>query len=176
MSWLNSRQNILDGDHGKLSQIDNTGQQLYYLREDDKPAYINAFMFGTSSTTVIGTQSEFQKLEAVTTQGFSRNGLVHTSNRITNSGVSKVFKGEAILSISSGNNNEIHLAFYKNGSTKIPCSEQEVTTDSGGRLNAIPIQCLVELNTNDYVEIWVMNDSGTTDVVCDNYNFIVKEM
>ena len=175
MSWLNSRQNILDGDHGKLSQIDNTGEQLYYLREDDKQAYINCFMFGTSSTTIIGTQSEFIKLEAVTTKGFSRNGLVHTNNRFTNTGSKKIFKGEAIVSISSGNNNEIHLAFFKNDSI-VPCSEQELTTNSGGRLSAAPIQCLVELDLNDYVEIWVMNNSGTTDVDCDNYNFILNEM
>lgn len=140
------------------------------------PAYINCFAYGITGTTSVATQSTWYKLEIVTTEGYSRDGFVHTNNRITNTGKGRIVKADAVVSISSGNNNVIHLAFYKNGITLIPCSEQDVTTSSGGRATNIPLQCLVELETDDYVEIWTKNSSGTSNIITSHFNFIVVEL
>jgi hypothetical protein len=88
--------------------------ELYQKTDDLNKSYINYFDFSSESVTTISTSDTWVKLSATTTQGFSNNGLVHTNNRVTNSGDTRVFQLEGIASISSGNNNQIHLAFFKN--------------------------------------------------------------
>lgn len=187
MSFLNERKNILDSDHGVLTSIGQEGVQTTYLRSDavgdgllynngvlTGSAYINCFSFGTVSVTTIGTQSEFTKVIIDTTEGFSRNGFVHTDNRITNTDGSRIVQSNAILSIQSGNGNEVHLAFFKNGSI-VPCSEQ-VQRVTSQKSTPLPIQCLIELDANDYIEVWTKNNSSTTSVEVENYNLIVREL
>jgi hypothetical protein len=139
-----------------------------------KPAYLNYFDFASGSSTTIATAGTWVKLNTTTTQGFSRNGLTHTNNRVTNTGTSKVFRLHGIASLASGNNNEIHVAFFKNGEI-IPCSEQDIVTSAAGKMNAVPFGCLTQLNTNDYVEVWVKNTTGTTAITLDNVNVEVIE-
>jgi hypothetical protein len=186
MSFLNERQNILDSDHGVLTSVGQEGTQTTYIRSDavgdgllynggvlTGSAYINCFSL-TSSNTTIGTQSVFTKVIVDTTEGFSRDGFVHTDNRITNTGRSKVVQANAILSLQAGNGNEVHLAFFKND-TIVPCSEQDQRVTSQ-KSSPVPIQCLVELDTNDYIEVWTKNASSTTSVSVDHYNLIVREL
>lgn len=140
-----------------------------------KPAYINYFDFSSSSVTDITAINTWVKLNADTTSIFSRDGLVHTDNRVTNTGSSKVFKVEGIISVSAGSNQTIHAAFFKNGVLH-PCSEQSAITSGSNRVQAIPFHCLVELGTNDYIEVWVKNQANTTDITLDNVNVIITEI
>ena len=185
-----NRSNIFDLEYGELrgyiknmfyTYINSSmiGDGLLWNESSKKltgGAFINCFMFGDTFTTGITQSGVWKKLNVETTEGFSRDGFVHTDNRITNTDGLRITKCEAIVSLSSGNNNELHLAFYKNGTTIVPCSEQELITSSGGKLQGAAIQCLVELGENDYVEIWTKNQTGSVDIVCENYNFIVTEM
>jgi hypothetical protein len=139
-----------------------------------KKAYINYFDFTSEAVTTINNADEWTLLNTTTTQGFSNNGLVHTNNRVTNTGVKKIFKVEGIASVSSGNNNEIHFAFFKNGSL-FPCSVQSVVTTSGGRSSAIPFHCLVELDKTDYVEVFIKNSTSDTNVTLHNVNVIITQ-
>lgn len=139
------------------------------------PAYINYFDFNSGSETNIVSSNTWYKLNTDTTSLFSRNGLVHTNNRITNTGSTKVFKIEGIISISAGNNQELHAAFFRNG-VLYPCSEQSSITGAGNRVQSIPFHCVIELQTNQYVEVWVKNQTSTTNIILDNVNVIVTEM
>jgi hypothetical protein len=147
----------------------------YYTLEDFKPAYINYFDFSSASVTDIVTEDTWVKLNTNTTSLFSRDGLVHTNNRVTNTGGKKVFKIEGIVSVASGNNNEIHTAFFKNEALH-PCSEQSTVTNSGNKVNALPFHCLIELDTNDFIEVYVKNKLNTTDITLGNVNVIVTEI
>jgi hypothetical protein len=140
-----------------------------------KPAYINYFDFSSNSVTDITSSNTWVKLNADTTSVFSRDGLVHTDNKVTNTGSSKVFKVEGIISVSAGSNQTIHAAFFKNGIIH-PCSEQSAITSGSNRVQAIPFHCLIELNTDDYIEVWVKNQSHTTDITLDNINVIITEI
>lgn len=157
----------------KKGNINNSITE-YYSLEDFKPAYINYFDFSSASVTDIVTADTWVKLNTDTVSLFSRNGLVHTNNRITNTGGKRVFKIEGILSVASGNNNEIHAAFFKNDAIH-PCSEQSTVTNSGNKVNALPFHCLIELDTNQYIEVWVKNKLNTTDITLGNVNVIVTE-
>lgn len=147
----------------------------YYNFEDLKPAYVNYFDFSSNSVTDITTPDTWVKLNTDTLSVFSRNGLVHTNNRVTNTGDKRVFKLEGILSVASGNNNEIHAAFFKNGVIH-PCSEQSTVTNSRDKVNALPFHCLIELEANQYIEVWVKNKLSTTDITLGNVNVIVTEI
>jgi hypothetical protein len=139
-------------------------------------AYANYFDFSSGSITTIASINAFVKLNTTTTTNYSRNGLVHTNNRLTWTGTTaRVFKFEGIASVTSGNANVIHVAFFKNEALW-PCSEQENTTGVGGKATAIPFHCLIELEENDFVEVYVKNATGTTNITLDNVNVIAQQL
>lgn len=176
--------NSLSRGGDKQSQLVlDTNQNYFYFIDDDtnitrlfEPSFINLFAYGTSSVTTMTASNTYYKLNVDTTVGYSRNGLSSTSgNKVSySSSLTKVFKVECIISLSSGNNNEIHVAFFKNGEI-LPYSEQDLVTDSGGKLGAIPNQCLVELATGDYIEVWCKNKTATNSINISNYNLIITE-
>lgn len=139
------------------------------------PAYANYFDFSSGSVTQVDVADVWYRLNTDTVLGFSRNGLVHTNNRLTYTGESeKVFQAEGIVSLSSGNNNSIRVAFFKNNDLW-PCSEQDVVTGSGGRMIAVPFHCLINLRQGDYIEVRVKNVGATTNITIDNINVILTE-
>jgi len=138
-------------------------------------AYINYFDFSSASVTTIAQTNTWYKLNTSTTEGFSNDGLVHSNNRVTWTGQGKfVFKLEGIASVISGSNNVIHMAFFKNEQLW-PCSEQEATIGTGGKASAIPFHCLIELETNDFIEVYTKNATATTSITLDNVNVIVEQ-
>ena len=168
----------LNIEDGTLVTVNGVLKHQYNGQSNEvayKPAYINYFDFSSSSVTDITAINTWVKLNADTTSIFSRDGLVHTDNRVTNTGSSKVFKVEGIISVSAGSNQTIHAAFFKNGVLH-PCSEQSAITSGSNRVQAIPFHCLVELGTNDYIEVWVKNQANTTDITLDNINVIITEI
>jgi hypothetical protein len=138
-------------------------------------AYIGYFDFSSQSITSITQSNTWYKLNTDTQSVFSRNGLTHSNNRITNTSDSKIVKVEAISSLQASNNKEIHMAFFKND-TLLPCTEQSINTGSANRITALPIHCIAELETNDYIEVWVKNATSASNVTIDNINVIVTEL
>jgi hypothetical protein len=139
--------------------------------------YTNYFDFSSSTVTTIAVADTWYKLSADTTQGFSNNGLIHTDNRITNSGSTGIFKIEGVTSLQSTDNNVLAVAFFKNG-VLIPCSEQkQVVVSHGGSdlASAIPFQCLTQLDPSDYLEVYVKNMTAANNVTIDNLNVIITE-
>jgi hypothetical protein len=168
----------LNIEDGTLVTVNGVLKHQYNGQSNEvayKPAYINYFDFSSSSVTDITAINTWVKLNADTTSIFSRDGLVHTDNKVTNTGSSKVFKVEGIISVSAGSNQTIHAAFFKNGVLH-PCSEQSAITSGSNRVQAIPFHCLVELGTDDYIEVWVKNQANTNDITLDNVNVIITEI
>jgi hypothetical protein len=138
-------------------------------------AYVNYFDFSSASVTTIAQTDTWYKLNTSTTEGFSNNGLVHSNNRVTWTGEStSVFKIEGIVSVESGNNNQVHVAFFKNGELW-PCSEQDATTSGAGKASNIAFHCLIELDTNDFIEVYTKNATATTSITLDNVNVIAEQ-
>lgn len=135
--------------------------------------FCNFFDFSNNLTTTI-TNNNFTLLNCNTTTGFSNSSdLLVENNKITNKGKKRIFFLDGVASISSGNNNEIHFAFFKNDELW-PCSEQETITSSGGKASACPFTCLIELDTEDYIQVYTKNSTSTTDIVLDNVNVVCR--
>jgi len=143
------------------------------------PAFINYFDFDSASVTNVVASNTWYKLNTNTASLFSENGLIHTNNRITNTTHNKIIQGHGVLSIESGNGNEIHVAFFRGTGTGtptiIPCSEQSVVIGANNKASAIPFQCMFTLDTDEWVEVWVKNASATTNITLANINVIANE-
>lgn len=158
-------------DATKNFTIDSIGQ--YFSLQT---SYINYYDYSSPETTTISLSNTWYKLNSTTTEGYSQDGLTHTNNRVTYGGATtKVFSATGIATVSGSNNDNIHFAFFKNG-VLLPESEQDVTLSSGGKGAATPIQTLIQMSTNDYVEVWVKNSSGARNVTLDHLNVVISQV
>lgn len=135
--------------------IQNTAEiALMYMREN-------------ATATTIGTTNTPVKIAGTTTASAVNQKFSHSANRLTYTGaLDRVFKVEGTVSVSSGNNQVIGLYIAVNGEVD-DNSEMYVTTSGNGDFQNITIQTFVELSTNDYVEIWIENNTATTNVTAD---------
>jgi hypothetical protein len=160
----------------RANTAERVGKLLVDMVDQFDTAYNNYFDFSSASVTTVAQSDTWYKLNTSTTQGNQRDGLVHSNNRITWTGTTtRVFKLEGIVSVESGNNNQVHVAFFKNDNLH-PCSEQEVTTSGSGRASNVAFQCLIQLAQNDYIEVWTKNATGATNITLNNVNVIVTQL
>lgn len=172
---------------GNFRLSDGTEGEEYLLTSDSNGVaswknptllkqYINYFEFSGSPVTSISALGAWVKLNTSgTTSPFSNGDLIHTNNKVTYTGTTaRIFKLEGIVSISAGNNESVHAAFFKNN-VLYPCSEQSIVTRSVGP-TPIPFHCVTELLNNDYVEVFVKNTTSTTSITLSNVNVIITEL
>jgi hypothetical protein len=152
------------------------------LNFSTEKSFLNYFDFSSGSTTEVTTSNTWYKLNTNTTEGLSRFGMVHSNNRITNNENPKIVKITAVITIQTSTSQEIHIAFFLNegeGFNIVPCSEQfQLTVNKGGAYVAenITAQCLVELQGNAQLEVWVKNFSTDDDITLENINVIAQEL
>ena len=161
-----------------IEEMDNN---LIYLETLAKIRYIN-FFDNTSGLTTPLTLNNWIKLVTNTSSTFDNNGLTHTNNRITNDGATGVFKVTTIVSgyINDANQHVLHYGVFKNG-VLVSCSEQSAYTFANVAINvvsSISIQCIVELQPGDYIEIFMKEGLSATpsDFHLMNINTIVHSL
>jgi len=141
-------------------------------------AYINYFDFESNLVTTITTADSWVILNATTTSLFTNNGLVHTNNRITNTGDKRVFYISGIIALQGGKDTELHAAFFRNG-ILYPCSEASTPTVTHGNkffTSTMPFHCVIELDTSDYIEVYIKNSINTDNIILKNVNVVVVEL
>ena len=78
----------------------------------------------------------------------------------------------AVLSQSSGATKKITLSVFKNGTQYGTLNNASIAADSKNSETAtFPLAVDITLNTNDYVELYIKIDSGTTTITYDRLNF-----
>jgi hypothetical protein len=134
------------------------------------------YMQSNATSTTIGVSGTFVKIAGTTTSGAFVEKFTHTNNRLTYVGAfTGYFKVSGVATFTSGNNNVIEIRVAKNGTT-IAQSESESTANGSGRSENVKFQDIVELLTNDYIEIWVTNTTATTAVIVENLNVICERL
>lgn len=132
------------------------------------------YMNNNATATVVASSGVAYKVLGNTTSAIITQKFTNTNNRATyNGAVTKFFSVLATASLESGTNNQIGLYISKNG-TVINESEVYGTTSGTGRAENITIQAFVELTANDYIEIFVENDTSATNVTVKDLNVIIK--
>lgn len=132
------------------------------------------FMNGNATTTVINSAGVAVKVAGATTSGAATQKFTNIDNRATYEGVFvRYFNATATLSIESGNNDRIGVYFAKNQSL-ITESENYVTMSGVGDAQNVTVHTLVQLEQNDYLEVFVENDAATTDILVTDLNVIIE--
>lgn len=96
-----------------------------------------------------------------------------TSNRsVYKGGLERTVKVQAVLSVESGNNNQVFIYVAKNG-VVINSSRAKGTTSGSGRAENIVCQSYVNVVEDDYIEIFGANAS-LNDVLATDMNVIIS--
>lgn len=173
---LNYNRRYKDASHISATDFiyfDNDTQILQRLPRSKFNSFINYYDVSSNSVTVI-SDTNFHKLNSDTTLGLYNDNFTHTNNRVTNNNTSRNVKIEGNISVSSDNNNVLHFAIFQNG-VIIGSSEIDVTCSGSGKAQSNPIQCVTNMASNDYVEVYVRNESSK-DVTLTHMNIIVTEL
>jgi hypothetical protein len=123
------------------------------------------------TTTSIGTAGTFVKVGGTTTAGFLSNFTHTNSNRLTYTGTAtRKFLITAALSFHGTATNDYKFAFHKNTSSLLSPSIVSTTGAGTGDLAHVSIQTIVELATNDFIEVFVTNADATNSATIDFMN------
>ena len=140
--------------------IPNTAVKGYYTMQNNATA------------TTINTIGVAEKVAGTTVVSSLTRKFSHTNNRLTYTGaLTRTFNVSVSLSLTSGSNNQVALYLAKNGSL-ITESEIDLTANSSGRFENGTTQALVSLETGDYIEVFVGNETATTDITVEFLNVI----
>lgn len=151
-----------------ISEMDGN---LVYLDKD----YINYFDVSSGLITTMTASNTFYPLQTTTTEGLVKGGFTYSNNFIERTGVDTAVEAQATISFEGGNNRDYHVAFFKNG-LLWPCSEVSTSANGNGKPAFLVSQCLVPLDTGDYLEIYVKNETDTQNLTLETLNVIVKEI
>jgi hypothetical protein len=132
--------------------------------------------YGNNETpTPIATVNLFVKAEGATAPNDINQKFTHTDNRLTYSGgINRSFKISAVSSLTANINQVISVRIAKNGVT-LPDSESQATISGSGRFENLKCQTLIEMTSNDYVELFLSN-SGLSNVTVQELNLIIEAL
>ncbi len=129
------------------------------------------YYISTSAATTIVTAGDYVKVAGTTTADTVSNFTHSASNRLIYTGTAtRKFVLTAALSFHGTNSNDYKFAFYKNTTTILVPSVISGTGTGSGNLVHISCQCIVELATNDFIEVFVTNVDGTGSPTIDLMN------
>lgn len=144
--------------------INNSAEIAYYTMNDNATA-----------TTVASANVAYKVAGTTTSQAITQK-FTNTNNRATYTGaISRAFSVSAVLSCTSGNTNQIGIYIAKNG-TILNESEVYITTGGAGRAEGGKAQAIVQLVTNDYIEIFVENSTAANNITVTELSVIIESL
>lgn len=131
-------------------------------------------MQGNATETVISSTGVAVKVLGTTVlNAITQKFTMPANNRLTYVGAqTKTFKVAISVSFTSNNNKKIGFFVAKNGSL-ILSSEAYFTSSNGSA--ALNVQSLVTMETDDYIELFVENDTDTSNVTVETMSMIITE-
>lgn len=132
-------------------------------------------MQGNATATVISVTGTAVKVLGTTVESVLNQKFTHSNNRLTYvASKTGYWKFDAPISFTSGNNKRIGFYVAKNG---VIITESEIyrTTSGTSAAGSLSIQTLVQLETDDFLEVWVENATDTTNVTVLSMTAIATE-
>jgi hypothetical protein len=128
-----------------------------------------------ATVTVVGGANNFVKVAGTTIPNSINQKFNHTNNRLTYSGgINRSFKIGAVCSVSANNGQIVSVRIAKNGIT-LTDSEAQATISANGRFENLKCQTIIEMTTNDFVELFLAN-SANTNVTAQELNVIIEAL
>ena len=136
------------------------------------------YYINNTTQNPIATTGVFEKILGTTTESSVNQKFNHTNNRLTyTGGITRSFRVTASCSAQAitTNNTTILVRAAKNGVT-IAESESQATTSGTARNENFYSQAIVELATNDYLELWIANATNANNLLVTELNMIVEAL
>lgn len=134
------------------------------------------FMHGNATVTTISAVDTPTKVLGTTTVGSAGQKFTHTNNRLTYDGaLTNYFQVHAVATV-TGSSSKVAGFYVAVNGVAISESEMYATTNTGGRAESIGIQHVVELQTGDYVEIWIENATDSTNFTVEDLNVHITNL
>ena len=128
-----------------------------------------------ATVSVVGAANTFVKVAGTTIPNAINQKFTHTNNRLTYSGgINRSFKIGAVTSVSANNGQIISVRIAKNGAT-LSDSEAQATISANGRFENLKCQTIIEMTTNDFIELFVANNANT-NVTAQELNVIIEAL
>jgi hypothetical protein len=163
---------VVDGSTNRKTTVENISE---YIEEQAK-GLAQYYMISNSTATTISAIDTFYKIAGTTLQGAAPSNFILADNKATFTGNNTTnFKVTAILSLTSGNNQDIHIQIAKNGIVQAR-SNQEILTGGSGQAQNLVVKDIFTLATNDYIEIFTANKTSATNVTVVNLNVIIEKL
>ncbi|MFD0989088.1 hypothetical protein ACFQ1R_03190 [Mariniflexile jejuense] len=104
---------------------------------------------------------------------FDTNGGIN--NRLRYTGIkTRIFSVVISASITSPNSGQVLSMYIAKNGTIINSSRIQRKISNGADIGAIAVTCTVQLNTNDYVELWIANNTASKDATIESMNFRIN--
>lgn len=163
---------LLDGSTNKVATLDAV--QAYF--ETFAHGFAQYYMINNATSTPIAVSGTYYKVLGTTSAGLAASNFTLSDNKALFTGaITSNFKITALMSLTSGNNKDIAIEIAKNGTTQAR-SKQEITTDGGGKMANIYVKDAFSLATNDYLEIFITNNTDTTAITTVDLNVIIEKL
>jgi hypothetical protein len=131
---------------------------------------------GNATQNPIAVTGTFEKIEGTTTGSADNEKFSHSIGRLTyTGGLTREFVISASASVNSVVTNSVSISvrIAKNGAT-IPESEAKANTSASGRNENFFCQAITTMNPNDYIELFVANQTNANSLLATDMNVLVR--
>lgn len=129
-----------------------------------------------TATTVSASSTDYKVSGTTTLESISQKFTMPTDNRLTYGGaITRDFRVLVTAALESSNNNVLGLYIAKNG-TVFTNSSNFSTTSGTGKADNNTSQTVVDLATNDYLEVFVSNETGANNITATYMSVIVESI
>lgn len=133
---------------------------------------VASYYISSSSATTISVAGTYYKAAGTTTQVGTNGSWSHSTNRLTYTGSPDVdVIVRATVTATCGTSNQvIGLRFLLNATPDTPstASTARVELLTTPDESQVAVETVFTMSTNDYVELWVTNETATNSVTLDN--------
>ena len=132
--------------------------------------------YGTGVTTSLTTGAAIKVGGTTVSNDFFRSSNGNADNRLTYLGNKKrYFTVNAVTSFrGTAANNTIYVFYIALNGVPVQRSKTYIFTVNASDVVAVPIQSILELSPNDYVEVFVQRYSGTSDMLTVSLSLFMK--
>jgi hypothetical protein len=142
--------------------------------QKDDVAGGNMYITTTVATTFGASNTPVKVLGTTTSAGLFRM-TSPANNRITyNGSKTRSFYVSGAMSITQPNNNRFFSFYIAKNGVVIPESRQDIKVVNSTDQVSLPISCRVLMAPGDYIEVWVANQTTTTDVTVQTMNLSIQ--
>jgi hypothetical protein len=149
--------------------------EAYGLNTEKDDAAVGDVYISTPAATSFAAMNTPTKILGATTSTNLFRVSSPQSNRLTYSGTkTKTFVAVCTMSFTSAGSNKIYSCYLAKNGVILPESKQSRKTTAGADQAPLALSCAVSMGLNDYLEVWVENNTDAISMTVITLNLAIK--